>query len=233
MSTLVYSRSIATLATKVGEFEIILLKNPKQQLGDLEHEKLELLLDEIHSATADGFETPLEKKSKEGIKNHVLGVDMLAIVYHHEKLCGFASAKISDTLFYLHGIAISKMSKGLGLGETVLSTMLESGPYEQLAFTTQNPIMYLLARKFTRTMYPSPKQSVIPEKIREQARKLLMGRRGVLNEHTLTIENLYSSCLYPHIPTVSDSDVSDWFSTQLRINENRTTCDGFIFIGEL
>jgi hypothetical protein len=216
-------------------YTILQLHRPGDVLVSLPKNERSVVISEIRNVVLSGFGIPEERMSIAEIEEHVLQVDILAVVFDaEENICCFASARISQPgEFYLYGIAIHQRVQRSGLGYAVLKVLLESGSYETLMFTTQNPAMYVLARKFAHELYPSPVLLQVPAEFEKLARQCLVDRSGEYDHTQLTVKNLYAVCLYKQIKPLVDTKLTAWFWEKLRIDPQGQTRDGFICIGKI
>src|SRR3989338_8223295 len=215
---------------EMGDCIIKLIDNTEEFFTAGENESIIYRLREI---AADSFGVEIEDKSLEGIRDHVIHVDVCALGYINKVLIGFASVRILHELdiLFVHGIAVLMDEQTKGAGSKLLKALIEHYTKNRLAFTTQNPVMYDVIKKFCRDVYPSLEQKG-PEKIQGIGCKLMEGRRGVFNPRTFVSQNLYSCCLYDSIPLSKKQFVNEWFDRVLRI-QNRITSDGILLIGKL
>lgn len=225
-------RSSAVL--EYGGFSVIILGNPRVVFAEADACGLvDDIVDEVQIVSAESFGVELKNKSREGIKNHVISVDSLALLYQGDNIAGFASAKhfSLDDVFFLHGIAVSPNAKGRGAGAFLAKSLIRHVNLHRVSFTTQNPFMFCLLRSITARIFPSPQEPDVPFRLYDLGEKLINGRRGSFNPSTFVIKGLYNGCLYSSIPASRDSAVNDWFTASLNIVDGITR-DGFLFIGE-
>lgn len=186
------------------------------------------IISEITQATTNGFGIPREE---EDMKSHIFDAQNIGIVHKDGSLAGFATTQNFPEMdvCYLHGIAISMT--GCGIGLILLQRMfLESG-MAKFGFTTQNPAMYAIAKRCTIQIYPNPENLPDFEMV-EIGRKLVENRSGYFLE-TMSIMDLYTECLYPMLPIPKDDYLWRWWKKMLRIDHERKSRDGIIFVGRI
>jgi hypothetical protein len=182
--------------------------------------------------TAGSFGIPLDESKDDGTRQHVQGVDALMIAHSGENVLGFASGFFPrEEITYLHGVAIAPEAKGCGVGLRLVKALVETSGLKNLAFTTQNPIMYCLLRDISQHVYPSPEDQSVPLRLHDRTCRLMQDRSGVFEPATGISRNLYSKCLYASLPESSDHAVNRWFEDSLKA-ERGNTRDAFCFIGE-
>lgn len=214
-----------------GELHVsTICKSGEQIVFDDEQPCVTQLISDLTRMTAQSFGSSLNEASDEGTRQHIEGVDGLAILHNKQEVFGFASGLFPrEGLFYLHGVAISPVAKGYGRARILLQSLKEGSRLGAIAFTTQNPLMFCLLRSMYREVYPNP-EGGLPISWREQANRLMTGRTGEFNPETGVAKNLYSKCLYDSVPFSRDETVNAWFSNLLNIQCGQTR-DGFLFLG--
>jgi hypothetical protein len=213
---------------------ISVIKNSKSILTKKENEEFtNNLVDEIQVITAESFGTKMDTQSDDGVRNHVVNAQAIALLHDSTKTFGFASFNDipEDKLLYLHGIAIANNLKGMGAGPAIVKTLTNMTKLPRIAFTTQNPIMFCLLKKICSEIYPCPENELVPQNLRVLGEKLINGRSKGLNHQTFVVNDLYEECLYDPIPDCSIKNVNQWFTKALKIN-NGITRNGFLFVGE-
>lgn len=181
------------------------------------------------------FGTDLENDGDDGIRNHVVNVDLIAFVHDDEQVMGFASAKLlpkNDTTMHLHGVAIGDEFKGLGLAKRLVRMLLTIGEFQYLTCTSQNPVMFNLLSSVCEKVYPSIAGEGIPNEIVLLGKSSIVGRSGTLDPETFIIKDLYEKCLYQSLPRSKVAGVNDWFDSSLGVKDG-TTRDGFLFVGRV
>ncbi len=192
---------------------------------------VQLLISHLTQLTADSFGTPLNEDSGDGTKQHLSGASALAILHTDEEALGFASGLFPrEGYMYLHGIALSPKVKGQRAAARLVGALRERSSLDTVAFTTQNPVMYCLAKSFSSSLWPNPLEG-IPEQLRGQAARLMSEREGVFDPVTGVSKGLYRQCLYERIPSCADTAISSWFEHQLNIKDGQSN-DGFLFVGK-
>lgn len=186
------------------------------------------LLPKITSIVESGFG---KQGDAEDVYRHVFGADYLGLIYEEDDLCGFATAdnKTSSNLCYLHGISVATTARGIG--SLLTREMFEQSGMDLFGLTTQNPSMYLAARKSSRSIFPSP-QAQPNTLMRDLGVNIVANRRGCFQD-TMAIYDLYPECLYPRIPAPNDDDLWRWWCQMIRIDESGKSNDGIVFVGEI
>lgn len=182
----------------------------------------------ITQATSNGFGIP---RNKEDMRSHIFGAENIGIVHKYGVLAGFATTQNFPEmdLCYLHGIAIG--STGVGTGSSLLQCMfLESGA-NRFGFTTQNPLMYLSAKKIVVQIFPNPDTEPDTETV-GFGKKLVAHRSGYFLR-TMAIKGLYTECLYPAIPIPKDDSLWRWWQQMLQIDSDGKSRDGIVFVGKI
>ena len=186
------------------------------------------IISQITQATSNGFGI---SRDEEDMRSHIFDTENIGIIYKDGVLSGFATTQAFQEmdLCYLHGIAIG--STGVGTGSVLLRHMfLESG-MNRFGFTTQNPTMYLSAKKTTVQIFPNPDTEPDAETV-GFGKKLVAHRKGYFLE-TMAIMELYPECLYPTIPTPKDDSLWRWWKTMLRVDSGGKSRDGIVFVGKI
>jgi len=214
-----------------GELQVSILGTPTSPVYLDEREGcVRQLITHLTHLTADSFGTPLNENSGDGTKQHLSGASALAILHNSNEALGFASGLFPrEGHMYLHGIALSPKAKGQRAAALLVSALRDRSALSTVAFTTQNPVMYCLAKSFSSALWPNPVEN-IPEHFRHQAVCLMSERKGVFDPTTGVSKGLYTQCLYEKIPSCTDTSVSSWFERQLSIKDGRSN-DGFLFVG--
>lgn len=190
------------------------------------------LISELTLLTALSFGMPLDEESNDGTRHHIQNVSALAILHTEDEALGFASGIFPrEDSFYLHGIAISPKAKGHGAAKKLVGALHELSGLEIMAFTTQNPVMFCLARSVCREIYPNPEKG-LPDVFQKQATRLMNGRSQTFEQGSGVCRNLYTRCLYEFLPPCGDESVNEWFDSELDVHEGQT-CHGFLFMGQL
>ncbi|MDP3724942.1 MAG: GNAT family N-acetyltransferase [Nanoarchaeota archaeon] len=189
------------------------------------------LLAEFHRVAAHGFGVTLEEKSTDGVRDHVIQVDELFVLHSASEVLGFASTRHrpDEDLLYLHGMVLDPSVQGRGFSRILMEAKLEATPFSRVGFTTQNPVMFCIARSFVRQTFPSPLQPIVPEALRPLGMRLVP--EG-LSPNTFVVRERYSKCLYPSIPESRDSTVNQWFASSLEIRDGQTR-NAFLILGNL
>ena len=220
----------AVTGATTGQLTVSILKRDGGQVAfDEGLEVTQLVMQELSSIAASGFGIPRDNR---GVHSHVQDVDALLLLHDNTKILGFASALFPrEGFLYLHGIVLSPEVKGKGGAGLLVRSLLSVCDCRDMAFSTQNPVMFCLLRSICHAVYPSPEVNEVPEHFWPRLIKLLDGRSGILDPKTGVRLNAYSQCLYPQIPESNDSSVNEWFSEKLMIEDGKTN-NGFLFIGE-
>lgn len=186
------------------------------------------LISQITSVVNDGFGKQGDEKD---IEAHVFDSESIGLAYEGSRLMGFATVQNYSeiNLCYLHGVAVAVTGKGVG-SLLVRHMCLESG-MDLLGFTTQNPAMYLSAKKYTTEIYPNS-NNFVSKDIVSIARKITIHRQGVFRDD-LVIEDLYSDCLYPQIPVPQDQQLWKWWKDKLSLDVTGKGRNGFVCIGKI
>lgn len=221
------------VTVRTGGISVSVLDSPQSAFGKEGKDFVDSLVDTLWRITAESFGVELQNKSRDGIYNHVVSVDSLALLHHQNSILGFASSKLfrEDGVFYLHGAAVASHFKGKGGSKTLTQTLISRTSLPLIAGTTQNPIVFCLMRTLCTKIYPSPNQRVAPEHLHGLGVRLLHGQRGNFVPESFVVTGLYRNCLYHTIPQCKDSSVNEWFAEALNIQFGQTK-DGFLFIGE-
>ncbi len=214
-----------------GELQVSILGTPDNPVRlDESYDCVQQLVAHLTHLTADSFGTPLNEDSGDGTKQHLSGASALAILHNNEEALGFASGLFPrEGHMYLHGIALSSKAKGQRAAARLVGALRDRSALSTVAFTTQNPVMYCLAKSFSSSLWPNPLEN-IPDHFQEQAVRLMSEREGVFNPVTGVSRGLYAQCLYERIPSCTDVDISSWFERQLNIKDGQSN-DGFLFVG--
>jgi ribosomal protein S18 acetylase RimI-like enzyme len=210
---------------------ISVIKDPKHQF-ETERDSFERMVQEADLVVSESFGSHLT--GGEGTRSHLLGVDCISVVHQDGRIRGFASVKIypTENILYLHGIVVHPDLKGMGIGRALLKTLIDHTKTGWLAFTTQNPVMYMMLRSICKTStFPSHKRPVVPPFLAPIAKELVKGRDGTFHEDTFVIHDLYKHCLYGAMPRTSDESVQSWFDQSLRLDDDGKSRDGFLFLG--
>jgi len=191
------------------------------------------VLSPFHEVAAEGFGMPLDHKSLEGVKRHVSD-DFLSLAHRGSELLGFASLIClphEDTV-HLHGIVMASEVQGLGIGLALANALLKQTTSAWLSFTTQNPCMFVLGRKLTRLIFPTPETPRIPSNIRPIGNAVFskLCPNDTLDQSTFVSRGFYGSCLYQALPRSRDGAVNRWFDETLSAKDGTST-DAFLFLG--
>lgn len=215
---------------------VVVIKNPQTAFSAPEVSKyLDGLFASLCVMINQSFGTDLENDGDDGIRNHVVNVDLIAFVHNNKQIMGFASAKLlaeNARTLHLHGVAIDEEFKGMGLAKRLVTGLLTVGEFQYLTYTSQNPVMFNLLSSVCEKVYPSIVDEGIPDEIVSLGKSSIVGRSGVLDPKTFVIKDLYEKCLYQSLPRSKVAVVNDWFDSSLNVKD-RTTGDGFLFVGEL
>lgn len=214
----------------IGDYSVAMIDNPCTMFQEDGSAKI---VESLRIVVAESFGVPAEKKSIDGIRDHVANVDVLAVMYDDEKIFGFASARImpEHDLFYLHGAAVLQKIQGKGISLSVVKFLIEKSKMSRIAFTTQNPAMFCLCKRVFGLVYPRPEIVAVPRRMEVLGAELMKGRKGEFSPETFVAKDLYSSCLYDRIPDCKDVTVNEWFKNRLNI-ENGMSRNAFLFVGE-
>lgn len=217
----------------LGPYRISIVRNTREQHTMCPTGECSALLEDFRIMAADSFGVAVQAKRSEGIRSHVYNMDLLAIIHDDHEVYGFQSADIRKDLglCYLHGIAVKQSFQSSGLGKALIEVVLRQQPYDRVAFTTQNPVVYYLFQKLFQEVYPSPDQRIVPSSLQDIGRALRVGRDGSFDPERFVITNCYRECLYTSIPRAHDATVNAYFQEELAI-QNNTTRHGFLFIAE-
>jgi GNAT superfamily N-acetyltransferase len=218
---------------KGGDFSVVLVRqrNGRKTVLDESIPSVQGLIAELSALTARSFGMPLDESSSDGTRAHLQGVDALALLYEGQRVVGFASGFFPRAgMFYLHGIAVAPEAKGKGTASVLVKTLWAESGLDEIAFTTQNPIMFALLRSLAKTVYPNPREN-IPSHLQMKATELMQGRPGTFNPATGGARNLYNRCLYNAIPKSSDEEVDRWFGFALGIRQWQTR-HALLLLGE-
>ncbi len=184
------------------------------------------LLDSINNVVSSGF---CKSGDPDDVRCHVFDSENIGLVYDDGELVGFATTRnLADLdLCYLHGVAVSKTNNGIG-PLLVEKMFLESG-MSLFGFTTQNPAMFLAAKKCVCSIFPNEKEQPT-DFIMKIGRELVRDRPGKLLNN-MVVKNLYECCLYPQIPLPRNEYLWQWWQQMLEIDEFGRSKDGIVFIG--
>lgn len=184
------------------------------------------LLNSINDVVSAGF---CKSGDPDDVRNHVFDSENIGLVYDNDELVGFATTRnfTNLNLCYLHGVAVSKTNNGIG-PLLVEKMFLESG-MSLFGFTTQNPAMFLAAKKCVASIFPNEQEQ--PDSfIMKIGEELVRDRSGKLLNN-MVVKNLYECCLYPRIPLPRNEYLWQWWQQMLEIDESGRSKDGIIFIG--
>lgn len=186
------------------------------------------LVTQITKVTSRGFG---QERDQEDMRAHIFDAQNIGLIYREDELVGFATTNtIHDLdLCYLHGIAIAETGKGLG--GVLLKKMLLGSSMNRFGFTTQNPAMYLLAKRCTNSIFPNP-QDIPSSETLEIAKNLVQHRPGSM-QPSMAVTELYNACLYDAVPIPNDNSVWDWWKSMLRIDTEGKSRDGIVFVGTI
>jgi len=167
----------------------------------------------------------------EDVKNHIFESDNIGLIYVDDKMVGFATTRnyFDIDLCYLHGIVVSTTHKGLGT--FLLKKMFLNSEMSLCGFTTQNPAMYLTAKKCTSSLFPDPNFETSEDYVL-LGKKLTVDRPGVYQKN-MSIKNLYPDCLYEKIPKSNDLNIWSWWNNLVEIDNYGESKDGIVFIGKI
>ncbi len=228
---------IQTHRSGVGRFhdlQLSVLERPSRAFS-LATEGAQSAVEEITLFAMGSFGCELDENSADGINSHLTDASRVVVLHSGVEILGFAAEKPVDVedVVYLHGVVVSNKVKRKGAGKALIKMLARRAGKKRLAFTTQNPVMFCVARALLRDrITPSPDVKHIPESLIQDASRLLKSRPGVLDESCLVVRNLYGSCLYPRIPQCLDERVNAWFAESLCITDAQTR-DGFLLVGDL
>lgn len=211
------------------------INKPAKAFCDNEYTELvNTQLKHLTQIVCESFGTELDDDTSEGVRDHVLTADTVAFVHSENTILGFASSKLFPGMdvFYLHGVAIANKVKGLGLGSSLVRMLAYESGMRLFACTTQNPIMYSLARSLCNNVFPNHFGVRSHRDYRETAQQLLSGRNCEFNSDTFVCNNLYSECLYSSMPHCRDQMINDWFAESLAVQFGKTR-NGFILAGNI
>lgn len=193
------------------------------------------LMDDMQRLATVSFGAEFDESSQDGVREHILGADIIAILYSEKSILGFASAKRMEVegekIFYLHGIVIATEHKGNGGSKKLIETLSQLCEANKIALTTQNPVVFCLLNSLCDKVFPSPFDKSVPQEIRGLGGKLIEGRQGKFNPQTFVVNGLYDKCLYGGLPQSRRKEVNSWFSEALEVERGLTT-NGFLFVGE-
>lgn len=184
---------------------------------------------------ASGFRVAQAEKGIEEIRNVVAGADLVVLMHNDSTLLGFATFMFFPVhrAIYLQGVVIDPDAQGQSRASTIIKVPLEdTESYTRLAFVTQSPTMFCLARKLTSSMCPNPNNPIVPMVEQEIARELRNGKKNAHDPRTLIIRDIYDPCLYTAIPESRDTRVNEWFRESLEIVNGQSN-HGFFFIGNI
>jgi len=218
--------------------EASILNNPTEVLGG--HKSFltpltELIIHEMTTIANDSFGAVLNESSKDGVRQHILGTDILVVLHTQDKILGFSSGKNLNAngqdIYWAHGIALSSTFKGSGYAIDLNLLLLAMRNSNIVAFTTQNPVAYCLMERSCQPMYPSITTPIVPAQYRSIGKALLNAGAGKLNPETFVVSNLYDKCLYKKIPTCKFAGVNNWFERSLCIKNGQSN-NGFLVIAD-
>ncbi len=215
------------------DWKISILDNPSGTFS-AQTEIVNLVIGEITTFTVNSFACELDESSNDGVYRHVVDASRLIVLHSDDEILGFAAEKSLGVkeIMYLHGVAVSDKAKGFGVGRTLIETLLTCSVKQHLAFTTQSPVMFCVARALLNgKINPTPLKKLVTTELTEIGRRLIKERPGTFEPHEFVVRNLYGDCLYPQIPQSNDQLANNWFSDSLRIDKG-VTRDGFLFVGE-
>ncbi len=197
-----------------------------------ELDEVRFVMRELTRMTASSFGLELDESKDEGTRQHIQNVDILAIAHSEDSPVGFASGFFPrEGLFYLHGVAVSPQVKGKGVARSLMESFVEVSKLPNIAFTTQNPIMYCLVRALYQRIYPSIDARIVPRHVQEMTTRIMDKRSGTFDPESGVASNLYSTCLYGKLPASSDEEVNQWFADGLQAVDGATN-HAFCFVGE-
>jgi hypothetical protein len=187
-----------------------------------------------HDIVARGFGGDMLTRTPEKIRVRLLSADALAILDDGDRVVGFATSDdyLDYKTFYLDGVVILPEVKRCGI--PLIQALMDGSNLQQIACTTQNPIVFCLLRSICATVSPSPEKPNAPAHLRQIASQIMRdqkGDAGALDPTTFVIRDLYETCRYRAIPASRDERVNRWFADALNIHGGRTR-DGFFFVGE-
>lgn len=186
------------------------------------------IISEITQVTSNGFGSP---RDKEDMRSHIFDAENIGIIRKNDVLAGFATTQNFPEmdLCYLHGIAVD--STGVGTGSILLQYMLLESSMNRFGFTTQNPSMYLSAKKTTVQIFPNPDTKPDAETVGYD-KNLVAHRKGYFLE-TMVVMELYTECLYPVIPIPKDDFLWRWWQQMIRVDSKGKSRDGIVFVGKI
>ena len=208
--------------------EIAVFREPDKFIKKVESQSN--LLESFNRIVSRSFDRELPE-DYDGVKKHILNVDILSVFCVNGKLTGFASCLIYGKydLLYLHGITVDSESKSRGVSKMALKQLITITGKNNFACTTQNPIMYCLARSLYSEIYPNTTGMLLPERLEHAVGELIEERRLrtserqiIYNPQDMTIGSLYGKCLYSSIPESRDQNVNSWFREKLNIVNGKT-----------
>lgn len=199
----------------------------------LDEQTLEHLVREIFPMAARAFSISQSNEFYEDVREHITVADMLAVCFSNHQVIGFASVRdmVELDTFFLYGVAVEPTTQCLGVASILISSLLEKSPRRRIAFTTQNPKMFCLLKKYARKCFPSPDEQNVHHGEMVYGAKLMSKRHGEFDPSTFVSKNLYQNCLYPEIQPAADAKVNQWFWRSLEIQDGRTR-HGFLLCGE-
>jgi len=221
-------RSLATKTISLGTFSILSFSRPTEILSGRD-----TLVEELCHLTLNIANEAFGSKGERDLANmrgRLLSVDELVFLDNQGELAGFSTghAYPEEGLFYLDGVVMMPKAGGGGKGTALIETI--SNGFEQVACTTQNPVIFRLLRKMLASVSPSPEEPEVSDALRDVAVRLV-GTRGRLDPKTFVIRDLYPTCRYPEIPSSGDPQIDRWFRDALDVVSGQTR-NGFFLIGQ-
>ena len=114
------------------------------------------IVKELVAIARDGFGTFM---TEEDVRNHVLNVDFLHLIYVENTLVGFGSYDVfgylDKKILYINGIVVKKSIQKRGLAIISLNSAINTNNPDILVARTQNPVIYHLISKYAQEMYPN------------------------------------------------------------------------------
>lgn len=222
-----FLRYYTTRSWHWGDMLISVLPHPCATL-ERDTTTLDMIEGQVCELVAESFGGELHNHNGD-VRDHLLNVDGLAFIHNDSRIFGFASCKhyLNEDVFYLHGVAIRPEIKNKGAGRELVARLMADSGLGQIAFTTQNPIMYRLMRSMCGTVTPNPEQDSSNKKL---GVLLTAGRNGIFDSDTSVLHGCYDRCLYPQLPSSGDQKIDDWFSAMLNVR-NGVSNDSILFIG--
>jgi len=190
------------------------------------------IVKELVAIARDGFGTFM---TEEDVRNHVLNVDFLHLIYVENTLVGFGSYDVfgylDKKILYINGIVVKKSIQKRGLAIISLNSAINTNNPDILVARTQNPVIYHLISKYAQEIYPNKddKPGPLYELCVSVGEYVAISRLDMkkYNKELFFEEGTYSTALNDEIPIIRDSNTIEVFK---RLNLNRERGDSIIIV---